>query len=87
MIAKVERAVELAGGEVTQLSNDRLAAVFRSGLFRFKDDVTFFVDTDDQELHFRSASRVGHSDLGANRKRMEGLTTAIKSALERRWLS
>jgi len=37
----------------------------------FIDDVEFLQDIDKNLFHFRSASRVGHSDLGANRKRME----------------
>lgn len=43
---------------------------FSSLVFRFVDDVEFFVDDKERKLHFRSASRVGHSDLGANRRRM-----------------
>lgn len=37
----------------------------------FIDDVEFYIDADANLIHFRSASRVGHSDLGVNRKRME----------------
>ncbi|MDP1561181.1 MAG: DUF1499 domain-containing protein [Pirellulaceae bacterium] len=43
---------------------------FRSFLFRFVDDVEFLVDEPAGEIHFRSASRVGHSDMGVNRARM-----------------
>ena len=50
---------------------DYLHAEFRSALFRFVDDVEFFVVPDEQMIHFRSASRVGHGDLGVNRRRME----------------
>jgi uncharacterized protein (DUF1499 family) len=40
-------------------------------LLRFVDDVEFLFDEKSQLIHFRSASRIGYSDLGANRKRME----------------
>ncbi len=50
---------------------DYLHAEFRSALFRFVDDVEFFVVPNEQTIHFRSASRVGHGDLGVNRRRME----------------
>lgn len=50
---------------------DYLHAEFRSALFRFVDDVEFFIVPDEQQIHFRSASRVGHGDLGVNRSRME----------------
>lgn len=48
-----------------------LHAEARSLIFRFVDDIEFLVDTDAGLIHFRSASRTGYSDLGANRKRME----------------
>ncbi len=37
----------------------------------FVDDVEFLLDERTRTVHFRSASRVGYSDLGVNRKRME----------------
>jgi uncharacterized protein (DUF1499 family) len=40
-------------------------------IFRFVDDVEFLVDRKENLIHFRSASRVGRSDLGVNRARME----------------
>ena len=43
----------------------------------FVDDVEFFVDAQQKVIHFRSASRVGYSDLGANRKRMETIRRAF----------
>ncbi|MDP7320128.1 MAG: DUF1499 domain-containing protein [Bacteriovoracaceae bacterium] len=43
----------------------------QSSFFGFTDDVEIFFK--DNKLHFRSASRVGHSDLGANRKRINQL--------------
>lgn len=42
-----------------------------SRVFGFVDDVEFLVDAGAGVIHFRSASRVGHSDLGVNRARME----------------
>ena len=51
-------------------------AEFTSALFRFVDDVEFYFPekhADDAVIHVRSASRVGYSDLGVNRKRVEGI--------------
>lgn len=51
-----------------------IRAEFTSALFRFVDDVEFYFPegtADETEIHIRSASRIGYSDLGANRKRME----------------
>jgi uncharacterized protein (DUF1499 family) len=47
---------------------------FTSALFRFVDDVEFYFPedkTNETIIHVRSASRVGSSDLGVNRKRIE----------------
>jgi len=47
-------------------------ATFTSRLFRFVDDVEFYFP-DEPVLHVRSASRVGYSDLGADRRRIEDI--------------
>lgn len=44
-----------------------------SALFRFKDDLEFLADDSAKLIHVRSASRVGHSDLGVNRRRVEAI--------------
>lgn len=77
----VESIVTTAGGDVKARDTNTLSAVFTSPLFRFKDDVSFFVDEDGRRLHARSASRVGYSDLGANRKRVSALFGEIDSRL------
>ncbi|MBC8350568.1 MAG: DUF1499 domain-containing protein [Planctomycetes bacterium] len=43
----------------------------RSRFFRFVDDVELLLDRDGHQIHFRSGSRVGHSDMGVNRRRVE----------------
>ncbi|PIE36949.1 MAG: hypothetical protein CSA54_02580 [Gammaproteobacteria bacterium] len=48
-----------------------LHATFTSRVFRFIDDVELLLDGD--QVQVRSVSRVGHSDLGANRKRVEAI--------------
>ena len=45
-----------------------------SAFFRFVDDVEFYFPEQqgsEAVIHIRSASRIGYSDLGANRKRIE----------------
>lgn len=46
-------------------------------LLRFTDDVEFLLDADAGEIGVRSASRVGYSDLGANRRRVEALRDTL----------
>jgi len=48
-----------------------LHATFTSTLFRFVDDLEAWMDHKTGIVHIRSASRVGYSDLGANRRRVE----------------
>ena len=64
---------------VTQTEN-YLHAEFTSLLFRFVDDVEFQLDDEAKAIHFRSASRVGYSDLGANRRRMEEIRQAFNAS-------
>ena len=46
-------------------------AEFESSLMGFVDDVEFMIE--DQQIQMRSASRLGYSDLGANRSRIDSL--------------
>ncbi|MCH2207826.1 MAG: DUF1499 domain-containing protein [Lentisphaerales bacterium] len=50
-------------------------------IFRFKDDLEIFVDQEQKKIHFRSASRVGYSDLGTNRKRVNKFKETLKQFL------
>jgi len=68
--SQAQAAVRDTGGRVIQAGSDYLAATYSSRLFRFVDDVELRLDRDGKRIHVRSASRVGHSDLGANRERV-----------------
>ncbi|MBD2342769.1 DUF1499 domain-containing protein [Anabaena subtropica] len=50
---------------------DYLYAEFKSALMGFIDDVEFYLDRNTNLIQVRSASRLGQSDLGVNRKRIE----------------
>lgn len=54
-------------------------AEFSSALFRFIDDLELVHDPALPGFQVRSASRVGRSDLGANRKRVEALRSLLAS--------
>jgi len=58
-----------------------LHAEFTSALFRFVDDVEFLADDIAKVIHVRSASRLGKSDLGVNRKRIEEIRRRWQEAL------
>ena len=61
----------LPRASVITSTEDYLRAEFRSAVFRFVDDVEFLADESAGMVHVRSASRVGSSDLGVNRRRVE----------------
>lgn len=48
-----------------------IKAVFTSAVFRFKDDLECLLDKDNSIINIRSASRLGYSDFGVNRARVE----------------
>ena len=61
-------ALEVMGGVVQVLSINYIHATFKTPVFRFVDDLEIRF-TDNRQLHIRSASRVGYSDLGKNKSR------------------
>lgn len=65
--------------ELVNEQTDYRQYVFTTALWGFKDDVQFVLARDEGVIHFRSASRVGKSDLGVNRKRMETIREAFTS--------
>ncbi|MCP4711439.1 MAG: DUF1499 domain-containing protein [Planctomycetes bacterium] len=58
-------------------------AEFSSDWFGFVDDVEFYFDDVHKTIHLRSASRVGYSDFGVNRRRMMKIRTRYYQELER----
>lgn len=66
--------------KIAILMDDYIRAEFVSALFRFVDDVEFYFDDASKTIHLRSASRLGYSDLGVNRKRIEQIR-AVYNAL------
>jgi uncharacterized protein (DUF1499 family) len=56
-----------------------LYAEFTSSLMGFVDDVEFYLNKEKNVIEVRSASRLGESDLGVNRKRVEMLRTMLQT--------
>ena len=68
-IEKLTNIVTSLGGLQAIQTDNYLATTFTSKLFGFVDDVEFRIDETNQLVHIRSASRVGHGDMDANRNR------------------
>ena len=62
---------------VVEQKEDYLYAQFTTPLMRYVDDVEFWIDPVAQVVQVRSASRLGHGDLGLNRKRVEQIRAAL----------
>ena len=68
------------GGDIQQQTDSYLAATFSSDLFGFVDDLELRFVSDENLVHIRSGSRVGDSDLGVNRKRVEQFKNRLLNA-------
>lgn len=79
-MAKLKSVV--IGMERTEIVNetpDYLYAEFTTALMGYVDDVEFYLDRNAGVIHVRSASRLGKSDLGVNRKRIEEIRAKFAS--------
>jgi len=59
--------------KIVKNSEGYIHATCTSLIFRFVDDVEFYLDKVRRKILVRSASRVGYSDFGVNRNRVEEL--------------
>lgn len=69
--ASVRKIVMHMGGVIHDEKEDYLAATFSSSLFSFVDDLELRFEPELKQIQIRSGSRVGDSDMGINRKRVE----------------
>ena len=80
-IAKIKRLIESASGaKLITSAPDYLYAQYTTPLMKYVDDVEFWFDPSASVIQVRSGSRLGDSDLGANRKRIESLRAALTAA-------
>jgi uncharacterized protein (DUF1499 family) len=69
--------------KIVTATESYIHAEYRTAFLRFVDDVEFFLDEAARVVHFRSASRVGYYDFGANRRRMKEISEKYMEALEK----
>ncbi len=75
-LAQIKAAIIATGGTITSESGSYLSATYMSKIFKFVDDVEIRKESDTL-WHIRSSSRVGYSDNGVNRKRVEAIRAAL----------
>ena len=68
----------LPGAQVVAARDDYLYAQFATRWLGFVDDGEFWVDPAAGVVHVRSASRVGRSDFGVNRQRIEAIRERLR---------
>jgi len=64
---------ELPRVQIITASEDYIHAECSSAVFGFVDDLELHLRSAQNSIAVRSASRLGHSDFGVNRKRVESL--------------
>lgn len=75
------RAIVQADEQAEIVAQDEryMHAVYSSNVFKFKDDVEFYVNEEENKIDVRSAARVGYSDMDVNRKRIESIRKAYEA--------
>ncbi|NJK40559.1 MAG: DUF1499 domain-containing protein [Acaryochloridaceae cyanobacterium SU_2_1] len=69
----------IGSAEIVTETKEYLYTEFTSKLLGFVDDVEFYLDAKNSVIQVRSASRLGQSDLGANRARIEAIRQQLKA--------
>jgi uncharacterized protein (DUF1499 family) len=68
-VASIIEAMD--GAKIVKKEPEYLYVQFTTRLMKYVDDAEFWFDPDRKVIHVRSASRLGKSDLGVNRERIE----------------
>ena len=75
--AALQAKLKDLGLKVINVDTNYLHCEAVTPLMRFVDDVEFYLNLEGNEIQVRSQSRVGYSDLGANRKRIEKIRKSL----------
>jgi uncharacterized protein (DUF1499 family) len=77
-IAEIKKVVNaMTGATIIEENDNYLYVEFKSKLMGYVDDVEFYLDSSTNTVQVRSASRLGKSDLGVNRKRVEEIRSKL----------
>lgn len=70
----------MEGGKIIKREPHYLYAEFTTRLMKYVDDAEFWFDPAEEVIQVRSASRLGKSDLGVNRKRIEFIRQGLEKS-------
>ncbi len=78
-ITEIKKISQRLGLSLVESTDIYLYLTAKSSMFGFVDDIEFLYDDRSKQLHFRSASRVGHSDMKKNRERVERIMRLLNN--------
>lgn len=74
VIIRLSQAIQsMFGSKIIEINETYIRAEYTSRIFRFVDDLECYYNKTKEIIDVRSASRIGYSDLNANRERIEEL--------------
>ena len=76
--AALKKALAAKGIPIVTEQENYIHAVATTPIMRFHDDLEFLLEPEEKRIQFRSASRLGKSDLGKNRARMEEILKMLE---------
>ena len=74
-----DEIVSIPGWTIVTATGNYIHVECKSRIFRFVDDLELYFNSSNGIISIRSASRVGYSDFGANRRRVERLRRALSA--------
>lgn len=77
----IQQMIVALGGEIVIEQAGYLHVRFITPIMRYVDDVELRIDEDKYIIHIRSASRVGRSDMDANRQRVSRIRRAFQQEI------
>jgi uncharacterized protein (DUF1499 family) len=78
----LKATIQELGGTIQTDTGNYLAATFSSAVFGFMDDLEIRIDSTQNIIHIRSASRVGYGDFSVNKNRTELLKNLFNEKIE-----
>ena len=74
---QLEKTIKEMGLQIVTIDGQYIHATDTTKIMRYVDDVEFLLSETNKEIYVRSASRVGYSDMGANRKRIDKIKEKV----------
>ncbi len=81
VMSLVGEIINAMGGKIKTAEQNYIASTFNSAVFGFVDDLELRIASDEGVIHIRSASRIGYSDAGVNKQRVERFRTRFFDAV------